>query len=262
MDILAADKNILDVAVVFGNFKFYLSCIYGNPRSDLRHLVWERVTRLGLQRTEPWCMFGDFNEILHNGEKLGGPRRSEKSFEDFGNMISTCDMSELPGKGNCYTWGGRRSDLWIQCKLDRSFGNKEWFKLFPTANQLFLEKKGSDHRPVLLHLLSSQDTYRGSFRFDRRMLHQPWVLESIKEAWLASSSNFGQSISESLRRCRKALSKWKKVNETNAKEKISRIQLEVEAFPLFREWLGSKENWFELTERKKVFGNRNVEKSG
>lgn len=228
VEFLFADKNLLDLHVEFGPSKFFVSCIYGNPNSDLRNLVWERITRLGIQRKSSWCLIGDFNEILHNGEKMGGPRSSEASFVDFAAMLNACGMVELPSSGNGFTWGGRRYDLWIQCKMDRCFGNKEWFKCFPASNQLFLEKKGSDHRLVLVQLFSSQEKYRGSFRFDKRLLHQPLVLEAIKFAWQAPVSIFGQSVSQRLRRCRKSLSQWKKENDSNSLEKIQRIQREVE----------------------------------
>ncbi|XP_010507009.1 PREDICTED: uncharacterized protein LOC104783562 [Camelina sativa] len=228
LEFLQADKNVIDLGVEFGNRKFFVSRIYGNPRSELRHIVWEKITRIGIQRKDNWCLIGDFNEILHNGEKLGGPRRCVSSFDDFSNMLVACGMLEHQSSGNSYTWGGRRGDLWIQCKLDRCFGNKAWFESFPVANQRFLEKEGFDHRPVLLNLFSSQETYRGSFRFDKRMLHQPLVFETIKQAWQASTSLFGHSLSERLRRCRRALSMWKRTNDTNAKEKINCIQRDIE----------------------------------
>ena len=137
-------------------------------------------------------------------------------------------MSELPGTGNGFTQGGRRGDLWIQSKLDRAFGNREWFNHFPASNQAFLAKRSSDHRPVLIKLLSSQDTYRGSFTFDKRMFNKPLVKESILQAWNGPIAS-QLSVASRIRSCRKALSQWKKVNKANSKEMIINLQDELEA---------------------------------
>lgn len=71
-----ADKNLLDMLIQFGEFTFFLSCIYGEPSVDGRSHVWERLNRIGTTRKEPWCLIGDFNEILSNDEKTSGPLRS------------------------------------------------------------------------------------------------------------------------------------------------------------------------------------------
>lgn len=148
---------------------------------------------------------------MHNGEKQGGPARSFESFETFENMIKDCKVKELPSHGNSFNWGGRRHSLGIQCKLDRSFVNNDWLSLFPVSNQSFLEKRGSDHRPVLLvNLLASQEVYRGQFKFDRRMLHKPMVKECVKRDWNSQWFKDGLTISNRTRRCRKTLSRWKK----------------------------------------------------
>lgn len=76
------------------------------------------------------------------------------------------------------------------------------------ANHAFLEKTGSDHWPVIVKLLSSQETYKGHFIFDRRMLHKPLVKEAI--AWNSSTLKDNASVSEKTRLCRRALSIWKK----------------------------------------------------
>ncbi|KAG2304961.1 hypothetical protein Bca52824_033612 [Brassica carinata] len=95
-----------------------------------------------------WCMVGDFNEILNNSEKIGGPRRSDASFKPFSEMIQMCGMSEFP---------------------------------------------------------TSQDSYRGSFRFDKRMLHKPMVQEAILQAWNQGNDNLEVPVSTRLSHCRKAL---------------------------------------------------------
>ncbi|KAJ4881718.1 Endonuclease/exonuclease/phosphatase protein [Raphanus sativus] len=73
------------------------------PAHDGKSIVWERLSRLGVQRSEPWCIVGDFNEILNNDEKCGGPKRSPASFKPFADMLSVCGMEELASKGNRFT---------------------------------------------------------------------------------------------------------------------------------------------------------------
>ena len=183
LDFKFADKNLIDMQVQFGEVSFYLSCIYGEPSSEGKNIVWERISRIGVNRREKWCMLGDFNEILNNDEKIGGPMRSEESFKPFGDMLSACGMEELESSGIRFTWAGQRWKKWIQSCLDRAFGNREWLRVFLGSNQRFLAKCGSDHRPVLLLMQTSQSKNRGQFRYDKKFLFQPGLKEKIIEVW-------------------------------------------------------------------------------
>ncbi|KAL0754380.1 hypothetical protein Bca101_092048 [Brassica carinata] len=173
-------------------------------------------------------MVGDFNEIRNNDEKIGGPRRSEKSFQAFNDMLLIGEMTELPSTGNSFTWGGQRGTLSIHSKLDRGFGNKRWFQLFPASNQVFMDKRGSDHRPVLVKLINASESYRGSFRFDGRFLHKTGVQDEIKKAWLTNHPLFETKVADRLKNCRKALSRWKKKENMNSRDKIKQIQYALE----------------------------------
>lgn len=48
-------------------------------------------------------MVGDFNDIFHNDEKIGGPKISDRSFMDFTEMLKGCDKVELTGVGDGFT---------------------------------------------------------------------------------------------------------------------------------------------------------------
>lgn len=80
VSILSADKMIIDVEVMFGSIKFFLTCVYGDPVRAKRQEVWERLTSIGLVRNEAWLSAGDFNELMSNEEKVGGAIRTDSTF--------------------------------------------------------------------------------------------------------------------------------------------------------------------------------------
>lgn len=136
-----ADKNVLDCAITYRGYKFFVSFVYGESSQIGKEKVWECLMRLGVGRRDSWCMVGDFNEILNNEEKIGGPKRSDSSFMDFANMLKICDMAEIVGTGDPFTWAGQRYQKYIQCKLDRCYANKAYMEegLLPSDSGVYGE---------------------------------------------------------------------------------------------------------------------------
>lgn len=104
------------------------------------------------------------------------------------------------------------------------FGNKAWFKKFPCSNQSFLDKRGSDHRPVLIHLIEAQEKYKGCFRFDRRFLEIEGVEDIVANAWQFPETSGMRSISGRIKACRKALSTLKKQANVNSRDRIQQAE--------------------------------------
>ena len=72
VDILYTSNRMIDVETLALGKKVYMTFVYGEPVQQLRDQVWERLTRYGLARSEPWFIIGDLNKITGNHEKDGG----------------------------------------------------------------------------------------------------------------------------------------------------------------------------------------------
>lgn len=80
VEILHSDKRIIDLKITIGSLVFFLSCAYGDPVRERRKVVWDKLIDIGDLRDEAWVLVGDFNELMHNDEKLGGTTRNESTF--------------------------------------------------------------------------------------------------------------------------------------------------------------------------------------
>ena len=153
VQILYSSNRMIDIEAVVKGKQVFLTFVYGDPVQKLREQVWERLTRYGLSRSEPWFIIGDLNEITGNHEKDGGSLRSATSFIPFNNMIRNNGLLEFPARGNKWSWQAKRGKgkgaMTIRCRLDRVLANEEWHTLFPCSYTEYLRMVGSDHRPVI-----------------------------------------------------------------------------------------------------------------
>ena len=161
---------MIDVEAVANGKQVFLTFVYGEPDQSLRDHVWERLTRYGLARSEPWFVIGYLNEIIGNHEKDGGSLRCATSFIPFNNMIRNSGLLEFPARGNKMSWQGRRGKgkgvVTVRCRLDRALANEEWHTLFPFSYTEYLRMVGSDHRPVIAFMEDKLlRKKRGQFRF-------------------------------------------------------------------------------------------------
>lgn len=229
VSVLQEDKRIIDLQVGMGSLVFFITCVYGDPVKERRQAVWERLSDIGVRRNEPWLLVGDFNELLCNDEKVGGAIRCDSTFLDFRNMVDNCKIKDMRSTGNPLSWAGKRDNRWVQCRLDRSFGNDEWYRLFPRSHVEYMAMDGSDHRPFRIGFaLESDEACKGRFFFDNRLVGKEGVEDAVRTGWCRDMSGRQVSILERIASCRKELSKWKKRNTSNARVNIQRLQVELD----------------------------------
>lgn len=233
VEVLSSSNRIIDIRVRLGSLVFYISCVYGDPIKENRRFVWDDLVSIGVTRNEPWLLLGDFNELMSNAEKEGGAIRHESTFWDFRNLAISCKIKETRSSGNSLSWAGwremvngagRKDKVWVQCRLDRSFGNDSWFQLFSRSKTEYMRMYASDHRPIKLSFaLEPDDRSYGRFYFDQRMIRKEGFEDAVIRGWNVSNLSGENHIMNRIANCRKELARWKRGSNLNAQSNIERL---------------------------------------
>lgn len=80
LEVISSCKNYFDTRITYEGIVSYATFIYGDTDKRKRKQTWDYLVSLALLRDAPWFATGDFNDIIGNNEKQGGPERSEASF--------------------------------------------------------------------------------------------------------------------------------------------------------------------------------------
>ncbi|KAG7534112.1 Reverse transcriptase domain [Arabidopsis thaliana x Arabidopsis arenosa] len=224
LSLISRDERLIDAHVTYNNKSFHLSCVYGHPVQSERYILWEKLERIAENRDEEWMLIGDFNEILSNSEKIGGPLREEWTFRDFRNMVANCDLVDMRSRGDRFSWVGERHSHTVKCCLDRVFINSAMAASFPNAETEFLDFTGSDHKPIVVHINDSTPYRHRPFRFDKRLVDIPEFKQVVKEGWNIRNNLQTVAITERIRSCRKAMASLKHRSNLNAEVRIRTLQ--------------------------------------
>lgn len=169
----------------------------------------EQTHRTRNTKNEVWLITGDFNDLLNNSEKVGGPSRWEGSFLSFRSFVTQFGIWDLQHSGNSLSRCGVRYSHFIQSRLDRAMANVEWSEMFSTGRCEYHRFEGSDHRPVLTlfdsNLLKKK---KGIFRFDRRLRDKPEIRAIVGDTWSAQPDD---SVITKICRVRSKIVEWTKL---------------------------------------------------
>lgn len=222
MEVLLANRRMMDFKVKWKDIIFYLTYVYGDIVKNNRSAVWERLSKVGVNRAEPWFLTGDFNELLDQSEKIGGAERHEEEGAEFRQMLWNCGLREIQHKGYKLSWHGVRNNDMVQCRLDRSLANHAWQSQFPQASARYLQKVCSDHSPIINFLDGIEWRRRASFKYDQWWIKREGFVEAVREGWNCVESGQAGLLSR-ISGSRKAISMWKRQAKPNSAIRIQEL---------------------------------------
>lgn len=99
----------------------------------------------------PWCIIGDFNNVLYTQDIIGGKDVTEIEYADLETMMKNTNLFEMDSKWDYSTWSNRQVSGTIYYTIVRYIGNVEWFQQNTEKNIHILALGIPDH--VLLWII-------------------------------------------------------------------------------------------------------------
>ncbi|GAU38731.1 hypothetical protein TSUD_208420 [Trifolium subterraneum] len=188
--------------------KWRLTGFYGYPEGSRRRDSWNFLRQLSNASQLPWCIIGDFNDILSSDEKQGRSQRPQWLINGFREAVSDSGLVDIHWKGYPFTWfkslGTERA---VEEKLDRAMANDIWCNMFQYATVECLTTTASDHYPLLLECDPKpiQHRHLKQFKFENAWFAEPEFDTFVKQHW----ETYGNTtITRKLDDCASDLTSW------------------------------------------------------
>ncbi|XP_042958196.1 uncharacterized protein LOC122293792 [Carya illinoinensis] len=195
---------------------------YGHPDSAKRSSSWQLLQMLKPSSPIAWLCAGDFNEILHQKEKVGGASRPYRQIESFRMVVDSCGLNDIHSQGLRFTWSSNRcGKAFIKERIDRAFANKKWNELFKNGSCTILAAIKSYHSPLVIEKHTKgpkgkkkkkEKKRKSCFRYEVAWELREDCLNTITEAWRKDGGEGGKAsqLRQKLRVCQRDLQFWNK----------------------------------------------------
>jgi hypothetical protein len=176
----------------------------------------------------PWCIIGDFNDLLSQEDKVGDHPHPNWLCSGFRNVVNDCDLTDIQLEGHRFTWiKSRSSPNATQERLDRAMVSSDWLALFPEVKLFNLLALHSDHSPILLQTNPLRRVrYSYSFKFENLWLKEDDVGEVVEMAWHKDPY---AEVTEKVESCADELQRWGRRKRTRFKEELEGCCTEMES---------------------------------
>ena len=231
MDVQTFSPRHIDAIVTeeHNNRTWRFTGFYGHSETSKREDSWRLLEELTTRSDLPWLCMGDFNEILHLGEKVGGTLRPEGQIRSFREAVNFCNLRDMGYVGSDFTWSRRLGDRgWVGECLDRALVSFSWVTMFPEVRLHHVAASTSDHCMLVLKApRARRRKHRRSkmFRFESMLLKDEQCEEVVSDAWERGKNMGTQNLfTQCMDECRRSLSSWNKNTFGHVGQKISTFQ--------------------------------------
>ncbi|XP_058726404.1 uncharacterized protein LOC131597745 [Vicia villosa] len=166
-----------------GDFLYWLTTIYALNQLDKRKVLWRDIDGISANQSGPWCLIGDFNNVIKAQDKVGGRLVSDVEVRDLKEMMDNTGLAELDSVGEYYTWSNKHVYGIIYSRIDHVLGNIDWLTAYQDWTLTIKEPHVSDH--ALLCLSRHDHVRRRSmlFKFRNNVTQLEGFHQIVLQSW-------------------------------------------------------------------------------
>ena len=211
MELVDSEIGLFSISCLFkmveGGVIWMFSGVYGPVERNLKEIFWEELGSIRGWWEGPWCLSGDFNEILSPSERVRGGNITPPT-RRFAEIVNELGLRDLPLQGGPYTWSGGRNGRSMS-RLDRFLVSSDWECQYRKVVQKCLPRPISDHFPILLDS-DGVRTGPSPFRFELMWLKFRGFKEILKGWWqnLKFHGSFSYILAAKLKALKGILKSW------------------------------------------------------
>ncbi|XP_059592566.1 uncharacterized protein LOC132253677 [Vitis vinifera] len=181
--------------------------VYGYFTKEDRECLWDELGAVKGLWGDPWCVGGDFNVILAQGER-SRQGRVTPAMRRFAQVMDDLELIDLPLQGGSFTWsGGLHNQAWA--RLDRFLVSPIWLDQFSNVTQKRLSRPISDHFPITIE---GGGKRRGPspFRFENMWLKVEGFKDLLRSWWqgMSVSGRASYKLATKLKGIKQNLKVW------------------------------------------------------
>ncbi|XP_042942930.1 uncharacterized protein LOC122277118 [Carya illinoinensis] len=195
-----------DGSMVLSTF-IYAKCLMVDRRQ-----LWDHLCSFSCPNIS-WMVCGDFNIIRADDERAGGLPRSRSAMNEFNLCINSCGLLDWKIEGKQFSWcNGQEGMARSWAKLDRMLVNNEFALKFETTSAHFLERRTSDHAPLLVQFADNFTRYGPMpFHFQNMWVAHDEFLKIVESSWKEPFPRNGLLVlAGKLKRLKVTLKRWNK----------------------------------------------------
>lgn len=160
-----------------------LANCYAFNQLDLRKKLWDDILALSNSVVGPWCLAGDFNNVLSTTDRTGGHEVVVHEYQDLVHMMTSVGLFACSTTGDYYTWSNKHRQGMIYSRIDLVLGNMQWFLQYDRCRIEVLEPHIPDHSPLCIQLDIPSHYRRYMFKYLNCWIEDVDFMSTVAQAW-------------------------------------------------------------------------------